>query len=97
MNPLQIILLGLAAGAAAGLAVLCGAILFVPFARARRAALSGMIGASIAFALTALLLGPFFHDARSLADMAEPFGLAALVAAGAAGLCAIMILRAGQG
>jgi hypothetical protein len=96
LNPLQLILLGLVAGAAAGLAVLTGAALFVPFARARRAALAGLIGASIGFTLTALIQGPFYHDAKTLAQLAEPLGLATLVAVGAAGLCAAMILRAGR-
>lgn len=94
MNPLQLVLLGLVAGAAAGLAVLTGSALFVPFARARRAGLAGLIGGSIGFTLTALMQGPFYHDAKTLADMAQPLGLAALVAMGAAGLCAAMILRA---
>ena len=94
MSAVQLILLGLVAGAALGLAVLAGAAAFMPFARARRAALAAMIGGTIGFALTALLLGPFYHDVKDLAGLAEPFGIAALVAAGAAGLCAAMILRA---
>jgi hypothetical protein len=97
MNALQLILLGLVAGVAAGLAVLTAAALFVPFARARRAGLAAFIGGSIGFTLTALTQGPFYHDAKDMAALAQPLGLAALVAAGAAGLCAAMILRAGGG
>ena len=96
MNPLQLVLLGLVAGAAAGLAVLTGAAFFVPFARARRAGLAGMIGGAIGFFLTALVMGPFYHDAKTLTELAQPMGIAALVAAGTAGLCAMMILRAGS-
>ena len=96
MNPIQLFLLGLVAGATAGLAVLSGAALFVPLARARRAALAGMIGGTIAFTLTALVQGPFYPAAKTLFELAEPLGIAALVAAGAAGLCAAVILRAGR-
>jgi hypothetical protein len=96
LNALQLILLGLVAGVAAGLAVLTAAAFFVPFARARRASLAALIGGSIGFTLTALIQGPFYHDAKTLAELAEPLGLAALVAMGAAGLCAAMILRAGR-
>jgi ammonia channel protein AmtB len=49
LNPLQLVLLGLVAGAAAGLAVLTASAFFVPFARARRAALAGLIGGTIGF------------------------------------------------
>lgn len=93
MSPLQLLLLGLAAGVVAGIAVLLGAIPFAGFARAQRAALAGTIGGAIGFFLTALVLGPFFHDAKTLDDLAEPLGLAALVAAAASGLCAMLILR----
>ena len=94
---MQLILLGLVAGAAAGLAVLAATAFFVPFARARRAALAGLIGSSIGFTLTALMQGPFYPGAKTLSDLAEPMGIAALVAMGAAGLCATMILRAPRG
>jgi hypothetical protein len=95
---MQLLLLGLAAGVGLGLGliVLAGASGFVPFVRARRAALAAMLGGAIGFALTALLLGPFYHDAKDLAGLAEPFGFAALVAAVGAGLSAAMILRAGR-
>ena len=93
---MQLVLLGLVAGAAAGLAIVSAAALFVPFRRALRAGLAGLIGGSIGFFLTALMLGPFFHDAKTLADLIEPFGIAACVALGAATLCASMILKAGQ-
>lgn len=96
MNPLQLILLGLVTGVALGLVLLLGAAAFQPFARARRVGLAGAIGAGIAFTLTALVQGPFYHDAKTLAELAEPMGLAILVAAGAAALCALMILRAGR-
>jgi hypothetical protein len=96
LNPLQLILLGMVAGVAAGLAVLTGAAFFVPFARARRAGLAGLIGGSIGFTLTALMQGPFYHDARDIAALAQPLGLSVLVAVGAAGLCAAMILRANR-
>jgi hypothetical protein len=95
MNPLQLILLGLAVGAVLGLVLLTGAAAFLPFTRARRVGLAGAIGAAIAFTLTALVQGPFYSDAKTLAELAAPLGLALLVAAGAAGLCALMILRAG--
>ena len=68
----------------------------MPLARAARAGLAGMIGGTIAFTLTALVQGPFYAIAESLGELAEPLGLAALAAAGAAGLCAMLILRAGQ-
>jgi hypothetical protein len=90
------LLLALAAGALAGLMVLLGAVWFVGFARARRAGLAAGIGATIGFFLTALMLGPFFHDAKTLADLAEPMGLSALVALAGAGLCAGLILKAGK-
>ena len=96
MNPLQLILLGLVTGVVLGLVLLAGAAAFLPFARARRVGLAGAIGAAIAFTLTALVQGPFYHDAKKLAELAEPMGLAILVAAGAAALCALMILRAGR-
>jgi hypothetical protein len=96
LSELHLLLLGLAAGAGLGLIVLAGASGFVPFARARRAALAALLGGAIGFALTALLLGPFYHDAKDLAGLAEPFGFAALVAAAGAGLSAAMILRAGR-
>lgn len=96
MNPVQLLLLGLVAGAVAGLLLVLGAVLFVPFARALRAGLAGMIGGAIGFFLTALVQGPFYGHAKTLTELAEPFGIAALVAAGAAGLCAMMILRAGR-
>jgi hypothetical protein len=97
MNPLQLILLGLAVGAGAGLVLLLGAAAFMPMARARRVGLAGAIGAAIAFTLTALVQGPFYTGAKTLRELAEPMGLALLVAAAAAGLCALMILRAGRG
>lgn len=96
MNPLQLILLGLVAGAAAGLVILAAAAFFVPFARARRAGLAALIGGSIGFTLTALVQGVFYSAAKTLDELAEPMGLSILVAAGAAGLCAMMILRAGR-
>jgi hypothetical protein len=96
LNPVQLVLLGLVAGAAAGLAIVSAAALFVPFKRALRAGLAGLIGGSIGFFLTALMLGPFFHDAKTLADLTQPMGLAALVALGAGGFCASLILKAGR-
>jgi hypothetical protein len=93
LNPLQLILLGLVVGAAAGLLIVLGSGFFVPFARARRAGLAGMIGGAVGFFLTALVQGPFYFHAKSLSELAEPFGISALVAAGTAGLCAMMILR----
>ena len=96
MNPLQLILLGLGAGLACGVVVFAGVALFGPRARAPRVALAGMIGGTIGFSLTALVQGPFYHGAKTPADMAEPMSLALLVAAGAAGLCAAMILRAAR-
>lgn len=97
MNPLQLILLGLSTGAVLGLVLLAGAAAFLPFVRARRIGLAGAIGAAIAFTLTALVQGPFYTGAKTLSELAEPLGLAILVAAAAAGLCALMILRAGRG
>lgn len=93
MTAVHIILLGLGAGVALGLIILAGAAGFVPFARARRAALAALIGGTIGFTMTALLLGPFFHDAKDLAAMAEPMGIALMVATAAAGLCAALILK----
>lgn len=96
MNPLQLILLGLIAGAAAGMVVLLGAAPFVPFARAARAGLAGVIGGAIGFLLTALLQAPFYAHTQDLATLATPFGVAALVAAAGAALAAAVILRAGR-
>lgn len=96
MNPLQLFLLGAVAGVVAGLVILLGAIPFAGFARAQRASLAGTIGGTIGFFLTALIQGPFYGNAKTLSDLAEPMGLSALVALGAAGLCAMMILRAGR-
>lgn len=96
MNPVQLLLVGLVAGALAGLLILLATMAFVGFARAQRAALAGTIGAAIGFFLTALMLGPFFHDAKTLADLTQPMGIAAMVALGAAGLCASLILKAGS-
>lgn len=96
MNPLQLILLGVVAGVVAGILVLLGAMAFVGFAKAQRASLAATIGGAIGFFLTALVQGPFYGDAKKLADLAAPMGLSLLVAAGAAGLCAAMILRAGR-
>ena len=96
MNPVQLLLVGLAAGALAGLLILLAAMPFVGFARAQRAGLAGTIGAAVGFFLTSLMLGPFFHDAKTVSDLAEPFGVAALVALAAAGLCAALVLKAGR-
>ncbi len=93
MNPVQLLLLGLVAGVAVALAISAAAALCVPLARALRAGMAGLIGGSIGFSLTALVLGPFFHDAKDLAALAEPMGISAAVALGAAMLCAAMILR----
>jgi hypothetical protein len=94
LNPLQLVLLSLVAGVVAGILVLLGAMPFTGFARAQRAALAATIGGAIGFFFTALLQGPFYSHAKSLSELAEPFGVSALVATGAAGLCAMMILRA---
>jgi hypothetical protein len=94
LNAVQLILLGLVAGAAAGLLVVLGSGLFVPLARALRAGLAGMIGGTIGFTTTALVQGPFYSNAGTLSELAQPMGISALVAAAAAGLCAMMILRA---
>ena len=93
MTAVQLFLLGVVVGIVLGLIVLAGAAGFVPFARARRAALAALIGGTIGFTLTALLLGPFYHDVKDLAGLAEPLGFALLVAAAAAGLCATLILK----
>jgi len=93
MNPLQLLLLGAVAGVIAGLLVLLGAMPFTGFARAQRASLAGTIGGTIGFFLTALLQGPFYGNAKTLSDLDEPMGIAFIVALGAAGLCALLLLR----
>jgi len=88
---MTVVLLGLAAGAVAGVLSFALALLRTPPAKARRVALAGAMGGAVAFTLTALVQLPFYGGSESR------IGTALLIAcaAGAAGtwMAADMILR----
>jgi hypothetical protein len=93
MSTLLLLLLGLAAGFCYGVVIFIAMFLFGPLARAPRIAFAGMIGGSITFFLTALILGPFYPGAATLSALAEPMGVAAVAGAGAAIMGAMLMLR----
>lgn len=93
MNPLQLLLLGLVAGLGYGVVIFVAMLLFGRHARAPRIAFAGVISGAIALFLTALIEGPFYPHARTLADMAEPLGVAAIAGGGAAIMGVLLLVR----
>jgi predicted permease len=94
MSPIVLIVMGVMTAAAIALLVWAGAALLAPGPKARRAALAALIGGSIGFTTTALVQGPFYHDAKADAAPLTPLILAALAALVMALLAAWMILKA---
>lgn len=94
MSPIVLIVMGVMTAAAIALLVWVGASFFAPAPKARRAALAALIGGSIGFTTTALVQGPFYHDADAQAAPLTPLVLAVIAALGMALLAAWMILKA---
>ena len=94
MSPIVLIVMGVMTAAVIAAAVWAGASLLAPAAKARRAALAALIGGSIGFTTTALVQGPFYHNAEAQAAPLMPLVLAVLAALGMALLAAWMILKA---
>jgi predicted permease len=94
MNALALLLIGVLTAGVIALAVWAAASFLAPPPKARRAALAALIGGSIGFTTTALVQGPFYHDAHATAAPLTPLVLAVIAAIGMALLGAWMILRA---
>lgn len=90
VSVLVVAVLGLAAGAAAGVLAFFLFLARLGAARARRVALAAAMGGTIASTLSALVQLPFFADGA----VTVPLVTSAVAGAVGAGLAAAMILRA---
>jgi len=94
MSPIVLVVMGVITAGVIALAVWLGAAFVAPAGKARRAALAALIGGAIGFTTTALVQGPFYHDAQAQAAPLTPLVLAVLASIGMALLAAWMILKA---